>query len=134
MNSLLLTTLARGLVWLMFLSSLYLLYRGHNNPGGGFIGGLVGAVAIALAAKGLGHAEALRLLRLKPRDWIAAGILIALASGCFSLLFDKPLFTGIWGEIGGVPIANILFFDIGVYFIVLGATLTFFFCLEDPES
>lgn len=141
MNSLLLTTLARGLVGVLFVISLYILYRGHNEPGGGFIGGLVGAVAFALAAKGLGHEKALRMLKCEPRTLIACGLSIALMAGCFSAFMGHSVFTGEWfliggdasGE-GGFPISNILFFDIGVYLIVLGSTLSFFFCLEDPES
>ena len=134
MNSLLLTTLARGLIGVMFIISLYLLYRGHNEPGGGFIGGLVAAVAFALAAKGLGQDVARKMLRFKPRLIIATGMLTAFASGTYSILNDQPVFTGQWWFPGGFPISTVMFFDIGVYLIVVGATMLFFFCLEEPEK
>lgn len=141
MNSLLLTTLARGLIGVLLIISLYLLYRGHNEPGGGFIGGLVAAVAFALAAKGLGIDTAKKMLRLDPRTIIGLGMLTALASGMVAMLKGEPIFTGQWMFVGldaegngGFPLSNVLFFDIGVYLIVVGATMLFFFCLEEPES
>lgn len=135
MNSLLLTTLARGLIGVMFIISLYLLYRGHNEPGGGFIGGLVAAVAFALAAKGLGQDAARKMLRFKPRLIIATGMLAAFIAGTFSMLKGQALFTGQWWFLDGpLPLSTVMLFDIGVYLIVVGATMLFFFCLEEPEK
>lgn len=136
MNSLLLTTLARGLVYVMLIFSIYLLYRGHNAPGGGFIGGLVAAVGFALAAKGFGQSAAIKMLRFDPRTVIATGLCAAVSSGLLSAFKGQPFFTSqswLLGGEGGFPLTTVLLFDIGVYLVVLGATMLFFFCLERPE-
>lgn len=140
MNSLLLTTLARGLFGILLCVSIYLLYRGHNAPGGGFIGGLVAAVAYALAAKAKGISKSRSLLRVRPMTLVAIGMLAILLSGLGALMHSEPYMTGQWLFLSefyaslGAALSTILLFDTGVFLIVLGATLSFFFALEDAES
>ena len=78
--SLILTTAVRYLLPLMLLFSLFVLFRGHNEPGGGFVGGLVVASAFALVEISFGITEARRLLRVHPIALIAFGLFLALAS------------------------------------------------------
>lgn len=85
---------ARFLVPLMLLFSLFLLVRGHNEPGGGFVGGLVAATGFALVLLGEGKVAAERLLRWDPRAFVAGGLLIALLSGVPPLLQGAPFMTG----------------------------------------
>lgn len=140
MNSLLLTTLARGLFSVFIAIALYLLYRGHNEPGGGFIGGLVAAVAFALIAKGMGTEKAKQTLKYKPLTFVVIGMSCALLSGLIALINDQSWMTGQWWFISatqsytGAPLSTVLLFDVGVFFIVLGSTLYFFFSLEDADS
>jgi multicomponent Na+:H+ antiporter subunit B len=138
MNSLILMTAARYLMPLMLLFSIYLLLRGHNGPGGGFIGGLVASTAYSLYAFAYDVAQARRALRVDPHLLIAAGLLAALASGLLPLFFWKPFLTGLWlgrelpalGKVGTPSL-----FDAGVYLVVIGVVLTIVFELaETPED
>jgi multicomponent Na+:H+ antiporter subunit B len=135
--SLILTTATRYLLPLMLLFSVFLLMRGHNDPGGGFVGGLIAASAFALYALACGLEKAKQLFRIDPRTLIGTGLLVAMSSGLFSLLLGQPFMTGLWStqEIpvlgkAGTP----LLFDLGVYLVVLGITLTIIFALADTEG
>jgi multicomponent Na+:H+ antiporter subunit B len=138
MRSLILSTAARLLLPLILLFSVFLLLRGHNEPGGGFIGGLVASTAFALYALAYDVKQARRTLRVDPHVLIAAGLLVALVSGLLPLLFGKPFLTGLWIErelpvLGkaGTP----LLFDLGVYLVVFGIMLMILFALaEKPEE
>jgi multicomponent Na+:H+ antiporter subunit B len=138
MSSLILSTAARYLLPLMLLFSVFLFLRGHNEPGGGFIGGLVAAAAFALYAFAFDVAHARRTLRIDPHVLVAAGLTLALTSGLLPLVFGKPFLTGLWLDaelpvIGkaGTP----LLFDLGVYLVVLGIMVMILFALaEKPED
>jgi multicomponent Na+:H+ antiporter subunit B len=134
MTSLILSTATRYLLPLMLMFSIFLLIRGHNEPGGGFVGGLVAASAFALHAIAHGVAEARRSLRVQPRTVIGVGWLTASASGLPTLLNGQPFMTGWWykqplpvlGKVG-TPVL----FDTGVYLVVLGITLMIIFTLAE---
>lgn len=128
MSSVILRTATRFLMPMMLLFSAFLLLRGHNLPGGGFVGGLVAASAFALYAFVFGGDEARRLLYVDPRALIGAGLVIALGSGCVALAGGDAFLTGHWYqlEVGGpdkVKLGTPLLFDIGIYLVVLGAAL-----------
>lgn len=133
MRSLILQTATRFLVPLLLLFSLFLLFRGHNAPGGGFVGGLVAAAAFALYAIAEGVDPARRLLRLDPRHLIAFGLCLAVASGIAPLFARGVLLTGVWlpAGAGSSPVGTPLIFDLGVYVVVLGVTLTILFALAE---
>jgi multicomponent Na+:H+ antiporter subunit B len=121
---------------LLLVVSVFLLVRGHNEPGGGFVGGLVAAMAFALVLVVEGPAETRRLLRVEPRSLIGTGLLVALASGIPPLLEGWPFMTGLWlkqplpgvGKLGG-PVV----FDCGVYVVVLGIVIAMFLALAEEE-
>lgn len=136
MTSLILSTATRLLLPLLLLFSIFLLLRGHNEPGGGFVGGLVAAAAFALNAIAYGVAAARRLLIIDPRALIGAGLLVAAGSGAVSLVLRQPFMTGQWGSLehptlGRLEIGTPLLFDVGVYLVVLGVTLTIIFALAE---
>jgi len=137
MNSIILTAAARLLVALLLLFSLFMLLRGHNEPGGGFIGGLIGATGFILYIIACGTAEARVALRAAPETVAIVGMGISALAGIASVLFGDALLTGQWLFIGatedskGIPISTVLFFDIGVYLVVFGAILTLVFSLEE---
>jgi len=137
MNSLILSAATRVLVALMLLFSVYMLLRGHNQPGGGFIGGLIAAIGFALYAIAQGTAAARAALRIDPRDLGVIGLGLALLAGLGAAVFGDPLFTGQWWFLGataeskGLPLSSVLVFDIGVYLVVVGAVLTLVFALEE---
>ena len=136
MDSPILRSGMRFLVPLMLLFSLFLLIRGHTEPGGGFVGGLVAATAFALVLLTEGRAAAGRLLRRDPRDFVAGGLLLALLSGVPPLLRGEPFMTGGWLEVP-LPVVGKLgtpvLFDAGVYLVVLGIVLTILFSLAEEE-
>lgn len=135
MNSLILRTGTRLLVTLMLLFSLFLLWRGHNLPGGGFIGGLFAASAFALHAIAFSPAEARQILRVDPRTLCGVGLVAACFAGLIGLGLGDPFMTGKWIELptGGDPLklGTPLIFDIGVYLVVIGFTLTTLLTIEE---
>lgn len=133
-RSLILSAAVRILLPLLLLFSLFLLLRGHNEPGGGFVGGLVAASGFTLYALAHGASSARFRMRIDPHTLVAAGLLTAQASGFLALFAGLPFMTGLWyGErlpvIGkaGTP----FLFDIGVYLVVLGMTLLIVFSLME---
>lgn len=128
---------SRILVALMLVFSLYVLVRGHNEPGGGFIGGLIGAAAFALLTASHGVATAREALRIEPTAMTAIGVGVALLAGLISLPAGEAPFSGLWVFLGtdgggdGLPISTVLLFDLGVWLVVVGAVLTLVFALED---
>lgn len=128
MNSLILRTAARFLLPLMILFSVYLLLRGHDRPGGGFIGGLVAAAAFALNALAKDPDSSRHLLRVDPRTLIGAGLLCALFSGFVSWPAGAPFLTGRWVEVyiagsDKIALGTPLLFDLGVYLVVAGVVV-----------
>lgn len=131
MNSLILATGARLLTALFLLFSLYVLLRGHNAPGGGFIGGLIAAAGFTLFAFSSGTEKARAALRVDPRSVGAVGMGLSLIAGVIPAIFNLSPFTGVWYEIGDVALSTVLAFDIGVYLAVFGSILTLVFALEE---
>ncbi len=137
MNSLILNAATRLLVALILLFSVYMLLRGHNDPGGGFIGGLIASIGFALYAMSHGTAAARQALRFDPAAIAMVGVGVALLAGLWAALFGDPLFTGQWWFIGasedskGLPLSTVLVFDVGVYLVVVGAVLTLVLALEE---
>ena len=135
MNSIILRTASPFLVGLTVLFSIYVLLRGHNEPGGGFIGGLIGASAFATYTLAEGAAATRRALVLSPIALAGIGLLIAGASGLASLLFGDAFLTGQWWFPAFNPelkyLSTVVLFDIGVYLVVVGAFLAIIIGLED---
>lgn len=135
LNSIILQTATRLLISLLLLLSIWLLLRGHNLPGGGFIGGLVGASACALYTIAYGVKRAKAALQLEPRLMIGLGLVVAFLSGFISLFFGDAFLAGQWVKFYAfgslVKIGTPTIFDIGVYFVVIGVTLAMIFALEE---
>ena len=137
MNSIILRVGTKYLCGILVLFSLYMLIRGHNEPGGGFIGGLIGSTGFVLFALACGTADARNALKVMPQNIAMAGLGIALLAGIYAALFGDALFTGQWlfinetPEDKGIPISTVLFFDIGVYLVVFGSILSIVFAMEE---
>ncbi len=138
-GSVILRTATRFLITLLFVISLFLLWRGHNEPGGGFIGGLVASGAFALYLIAFGETAMRRLLRLDPRDLLWIGLVVAIASGLFAVATNEVFLTGQWttlalgGGLDAVKLGTPLLFDIGVFLAVIGFALTIMLALEQAE-
>ncbi|MCB0169307.1 MAG: Na+/H+ antiporter subunit B [Anaerolineae bacterium] len=130
--SVILSTAIRYMLPLMLIFSIFILLRGHHEPGGGFIGGLVAAAAFALYSFTNSLTEVRQALRVEPRTLIGVGLLVAVSSASLSLFKGLPFMTGLWysetlpvlGKIG-TPVI----FDMGVYIVVVGVTLLIIFSL-----
>ena len=128
MPSLILQTATRYLMVPLLLFSVLLLVRGHNEPGGGFTGGLMAAAAFCLCAVAYDAAMVRRLLRFDPVFYIGLGLCVAAGSGLISMMGGRPFMEATWGVahvwgIGEIHLGTPFFFDLGVYFVVWGATL-----------
>ena len=129
-NSLILRTSAPLLLWLSVAVSVFVLLRGHNAPGGGFLGGLLAAAGILLYAIARGPAAARRVLRLPPVAWCGLGLLAALASGLPTLMAGTaPYLTHLWAFPLGLPLGTTILFDLGVYLVVVGTVTATFLSL-----
>ncbi|MBV2207567.1 MAG: DUF4040 domain-containing protein, partial [Pseudomonas sp.] len=120
--------LVRLLLPLAMLVSLFFLLRGHNAPGGGFVGGLVLATAVILQYLVGGTLWVESRLRIHPLYWIAIGLLAAATAGIGAALAERPFLTSqAWhGELpwlGELHLSSVLLFDLGVYMLVVGATV-----------
>ncbi len=134
MKSLILKTASNYLLPLLLLFSIFILLRGHYLPGGGFIGGLIASIAFVLHAFANGLANTKSILRIHPGFLMPVGLLLALLAGISPLLTNQPFMTGLWYP-EKIPVISMigsaLFFDIGVYLVVIGVTLTIIFTISE---
>ena len=120
-----LEALARPLYWLMLAASLSVLLRGHNEPGGGFIAGLLAAGASVLWAIARGSAAGAQRLPLgSPVRLAALGVLVGAASGLPGLWAGQPFLHHLWWDLplgfATLPLSTVLVFVLGVYLCVWG--------------
>jgi multicomponent K+:H+ antiporter subunit A len=121
-------TFSRLLLPLALLVSFFILLRGHNQPGGGFIAGLITAVALIMQYLANGVIWSQSRLPANMHPIIAMGLLFSFATGIASWLFGYPYLTSTfshihWSWLGDLEIASAMAFDFGVYLVVVGATL-----------
>ena len=138
MTSLILQTTARYLLPLLLLFSVFLFGRGHNEPGGGFVAGLVAAAPFALYSIAFGAPTTRRVLRVDPRWLIAIGLALALFAAVLGAWAGRALMTGLWGYVvlpglGHVDVGTPVLFDLGVYLSVFGVALTIILALEEAD-
>ena len=135
MTSTILRTATRVLMPLLLLFAVFLLLRGHNHPGGGFVGGLVVASSFVLYSIAFGVDAARRALLVTPSKLLGVGLLVALASTLPSVVSGQPFMTAQWVELGlagnVVAIGTPLVFDVGVFLAVVGVVSTIVFTLAD---
>jgi multicomponent Na+:H+ antiporter subunit B len=135
MTSSILQTATRVLLPLLLLFAVFLLLRGHNQPGGGFVAGLVVASSFVLYAIAFGVDASRRALLVGPSTLLGAGPLVALTSGLPAVLRGQPFMTAQWAELpfgaGTVALGTPLVFDLGVCLAVIGVVLTIVFTLAE---
>jgi len=128
-----LQTASRYLLPILLLFSVFLLLRGHYYPGGGFVGGLVASIAFVLHSFAHGTHATMKILRYKPLTLIPMGLIISTLSMYLPTLLGQPVMTGLWFE-QPIPVIGMigssLFFDLGVYLVVIGVVLTILFTIS----
>jgi multicomponent Na+:H+ antiporter subunit B len=134
-RSIILVAAARVLMPLLLLYAVFLLWRGHNAPGGGFVGGLVAASAFVLYSLTAGVAASRRALWIEPSTLLSLGLGVALVSGIPGLVLGGTFMTAVWGTLdvgrSHLALGTPLLFDVGVFLAVLGVVLTIVFTLAE---
>ena len=120
------------LMLLLIVFSIYALIRGHHEPGGGFIGGLLIAAAFSLHVLAHDVPSTRRLLGVDPHVLMGGGLLMAAGAGVLGLVLDGVFLRGVWAQValpafGMVDIGTPLLFDAGVYALVMGVVLMIIF-------
>jgi multicomponent K+:H+ antiporter subunit A len=122
------SVIMRWLFPVIIVLALYLFLRGHDQPGGGFVAGITMSIAFVLQYLAGGTRWTEERLRILPVYWIGTGLLLALLTGAGAWLFGHPFLTSTFQYLdlpllGRVPIASALLFDLGVFVLVVGATV-----------
>nr|WP_257713557.1 hydrogen gas-evolving membrane-bound hydrogenase subunit E [Vibrio neptunius] len=121
-HSLIFATTAHIVAALMLVFSLYLLLRGHNEPGGGFIGALIAVIGFAL----LMFAESPQYVRdrlyYSPFRIALFGVFLSFVAGLISFVFNLPFLTGLWWK-DILPLGTPLIFDVGIYLAIFGGVI-----------
>ena len=132
---------ARIIFHTTWVGSLYMLFAGHNRPGGGFVGGLVAGAAIALRFVAGGIGDVRGLTRLRPWTILGSGLAIAAVTALVPIVLGEPVLTsGVWDVdvplLGTVKTTSALAFDVGVYVAVVGLVFMVFEAFGDnpPEE
>lgn len=137
-SSVILGTAVRLMLPVLLVYSLFLLQRGHNEPGGGFVGGLVAAAAFALLALAHDSKRARAVLRVQPGTLMGVGLLVAAGSGVVGLVWGDAFMQGIWPKWAYLPVIGKIgtpfTFDVGVFMVVLGFALEVLFTLMEDDD
>jgi len=128
-DSVIFRTTVRAVLPVLLIVSLMMLVRGHDEPGGGFIGGLFAAIGFALYALSTGVDSARALLRVDPLTLVALGLGIAALSGVPAILVGESFLTSLWSQ--RPKLGTPLLFDVGVYLVVVGTAVQLVFTLVE---
>lgn len=135
-RSLILRTVSLGLLFIIMLFSIYVLLQGHNNPGGGFIAGLVASAVILIQHLAFSHKVMQKIFYPVFHRMVGIGVLIALGSGFFGWLSGDGFLSGYHWELvlpsgNHIAIPSVIVFDLGVFFVVIGTVVAIFRGLEE---
>jgi multicomponent Na+:H+ antiporter subunit B len=137
MKTLILASVIRILIPVFLVFAVYMFFRGHNMPGGGFIAGLVASIPYMVHTMAFGYKKTSEEYKIKPMFMAGMGLLIATLSTLFGSLKGLPLMTALWMETELPIIGKIgtpTFFDIGVFFVVMGVVLKITFLLTEEQE
>ncbi len=136
MNSVILQVASKYVKWLLVVFALIALYRGHNFPGGGFIGGLLVGLSVIFSSLAYDAQRARNSLKIQPEGYIALGLLTIFLSILPGVFLKQYFMAGVWTSIhipflGVIKLGTPFLFDIGVFFAVIGVTLMSFFTFSN---
>ncbi len=128
-NDLIIQTTTKIVFFIIFLFSIHIFFAGHYTPGGGFVGGLLMTCAIVLLLLAFDLKTVKEMLPINYTMLTAIGLLISIATAAGSIFFDVPFFTHAYDYfnlplLGKTSIHTAMFFDTGVYLVVVGVTMT----------
>ncbi|MET3576930.1 Na(+)/H(+) antiporter subunit B [Bhargavaea ullalensis] len=122
-------TTTKVVFFMIFLFSIHIFFAGHYSPGGGFVGGLLTASALVLLLLAFDIKTVRKALPFNYTFIIAIGLLLALGTASISILSGEPFFTHAFDDFrlplfGLTSLHTAMLFDLGVYLVVVGATMT----------
>jgi len=137
-NDVIFQTATKVIVFIIILYSLHLFFSGHYTPGGGFIGGLMTAGALVLLLLAFDIKTVVNTLPLDYIKLTATGLLIAVLTGIGSFFFKVPFLTHTFSYVelpflGETALATAVLFDLGVYLVVIGVTMTIIQTIGETE-
>ncbi|WP_141433848.1 Na(+)/H(+) antiporter subunit B [Bacillus sp. 03113] len=137
-NDLILQTITKIVLFIIILFSIHLFFSGHYYPGGGFIGGLMTSGAIVLLLLAFDLKTVHKILPVNYQYMIAIGLLFSVGTGTASLIFNVPFLTHAFTDIylpilGKTALHSAVLFDTGVYFVVIGVTMTIIQTIGEDE-
>ena len=138
-NDLILRSTTSLITFILLGFSIYLLFAGHNSPGGGFVGGLTTSAAFLLMYISFGQKTVDKILSIDFIKLVPLGLMIALLTGIGSFLFNKPFLTQTFGHVslpivGEFELATAMIFDVGVFLTVLGTTMTIILTISNDQK
>lgn|SRR5699024_440755 len=138
-NDLILRSTTSLITFILLGFAIYLLFAGHNSPGGGFVGGLTTSAAFLLMYISFGQSAVDKILSINFMTLVPTGLMIALLTGLGSLLFNKPFLTHTFGHVtlpllGEFELATAMIFDLGVFLTVLGTTMTIILTISSDQK
>lgn len=137
-NDVILRTAVKVIGFIILAFSAFLFFAGHNNPGGGFIGGLMTAAALVLLTISFDLKTIQSVLPVNFRKVTATGLLIAALTGMGSFVFGAPFLSHAFGYfdlplLGHTELATAVLFDLGVYLSVVGVTMTIILSIGEDQ-
>ena len=137
-NDVILQTVTMVIFFIIILFSLHLFFAGHYSPGGGFVGGLITSAALVLLLLAYDIKTVKAILPFDFKILTAAGLLISVLTATGALLFNKPFLTHAYDYfnlpiLGKTSLHTAVFFDIGVYLVVIGVTMTIIQTIGESE-
>ncbi|MBD7939130.1 MULTISPECIES: Na(+)/H(+) antiporter subunit B [Cytobacillus] len=128
-SNVILQSMTKVLLFLIMIFSIYIFFAGHYTPGGGFVGGLLTSGAILLLLLAYDLQTVRNILPVNFLYMVAVGLVFAIGTGVGSLIFDKPFLTHAFGDIhvpilGELHLHTATLFDLGVYLVVVGVTMS----------
>ncbi|SHS02632.1 NADH:ubiquinone oxidoreductase subunit 5 (chain L)/multisubunit Na+/H+ antiporter, MnhA subunit [Mycobacteroides abscessus subsp. abscessus] len=137
-NDLILQTVTKVILFIILLFSIHLFFAGHYYPGGGFIGGLMTAGALVLLLLAFDMKTVANILPVNYRIMTAIGLLFSIGTGAGALLFNVPFLTHAFNDVylpllGKTSLHTAVLFDIGVYLVVIGVTMTIIQTIGEDE-
>lgn len=137
-NDMMLQVSMRVITLFIFTFALYLFFAGHNNPGGGFVGGLMTAAAILVLYLVFDMKVITKAIPFNFTTMISLGLLLAVFTGITSIFLGYPFLTHFFGSFqfpvfGEVELTTALIFDLGVYLVVVGAAMTIILAIAEDD-
>ncbi|WP_079476876.1 Na(+)/H(+) antiporter subunit B [Marinococcus halophilus] len=128
-NDVILQTVTKFISFLIFLFAIYIFFNGHQEPGGGFAGGLMTSAALVLLLLAFDMDTIRRAMPIDYKTMIAIGLVFGVGTGVGSFFFSTPFLSQTFGYfhfpvLGELELTTTLAFDLGVYLTVVGATMT----------